>query len=116
MPVLARTLEQHGLATILVTNMPYWAEKIGVPRTLAVQFPFGHILGQPGDVSMQRRVIAQALQVWQNAAAPGTIVHSKESWPIPAAEASKSWQPTTPSPVIAHLGPKLRELLRQRRG
>ena len=63
MPVLARTLEAHGLSTILVTNMPFWAEKIGVPRTLAVEFPFGHMLGQPGDVAVQRRVILQALDV-----------------------------------------------------
>lgn len=30
MPVLARTLEATGLSTILVTPMPFWAEKIGV--------------------------------------------------------------------------------------
>jgi D-proline reductase (dithiol) PrdB len=83
--VLARTLEAHGLATLLVTNMPYWAEKIGVPRTLAVQFPFGHILGQPGDAAMQMRVIRQALEVLMTASAPGTIVHSDEVWPVLAA-------------------------------
>ena len=115
MPVLARTLEAHGLATILVTNMPYWAEKIGAPRTLAVEFPFGHMLGQPGDAAMQRRVIEQALEVLRTAETPGTIVHSPEVWPVPAVEAMKAWQPTEPSPVIAVLGPQLREMLRGRR-
>ena len=37
MPVLARTLETLGLSTILVTNKPFWAERVGVPRTLAVE-------------------------------------------------------------------------------
>lgn len=113
--MLARTLEAHGLATILVTNMPFWAEKIGVPRTLAVEFPFGHMLGQPGDVAMQRRVVLQALDVLRTAEAPGTIVHSDEVWPVPAVEAMKAWQPVEPSPVIAVLGPQLREMLRGRR-
>ena len=95
--------------------MPFWAEKIGAPRTLAVEFPFGHMLGQPGDVAMQRRVIEKALVVLQTAKTPGTIVHSEEVWPVPAIEAMKAWQPTEPSPVIAVLGPQLREMLRQRR-
>lgn len=114
MPVLARTLEAYGLSTVLVTNMPFWAEKIGVPRTLAVEFPFGHMLGQPGDITTQRRVIAQALAVLRTATIPGTIVHTDEVWPVPAVEAMKAWQPAEPSPVIAVLGPQLRTMLRGR--
>ena len=57
MPVLARTLEAAGLATVLVTMMPYWAEKVGAPRTLAVEYPFGQTLGQPRDTAGQMRVI-----------------------------------------------------------
>ncbi len=112
--MLARTLEAYGLSTVLVTNMPFWAEKIGVPRTLAVEFPFGHMLGQPGDITTQRRVIAQALAVLRTATIPGTIVHTDEVWPVPAVEAMKAWQPAEPSPVIAVLGPQLRTMLRGR--
>jgi len=54
-PVLARTLEAADLSTILVTPMPFWTEKIGVPRTLAVEFPFGHTLGQPHDTTQRRK-------------------------------------------------------------
>jgi len=114
-PVLARTLEAAGLSTILVTNMPFWAEKVGVPRTLAVEFPFGHILGQPHNVAQQKRVVRQALKVLETAAAPGTIVHSPEAWPVPQKEAAKDWQPEKPSPVIQVLAPRFREMMRQRR-
>jgi hypothetical protein len=114
-PVLARTLEHAGLSTILVTNMPYWAEKVGVPRTFAVEFPFGHTLGRPHDVSQQMRVIREALNVLETAKAPGTIVHSEEIWPIPQDEAIRAWQPEKPSPIIEHLAPRFREMLRQRR-
>ena len=113
--MLARTLENAGLSTILVTNMPYWAEKVGVPRTLAVEFPFGHTLGQPHHVSQQMRVIREALQVLRSAQAPGTIVHSTGIWPIPQNEATRSWQPKSPSPIIEHLAPHFREMLRQLR-
>ena len=115
MPVLARTFEQAGFSTILVTPMPYWAEKVGTPRTLAIAFPFGHTLGRPGDNEQQRLVIEEALAVLERAETPGTIVHSEETWPQSTQEAIKSWQPEEPSPIIAELAPQFREMLRQRR-
>jgi hypothetical protein len=95
--------------------MPFWAEKVGVPRTLAVEFPFGHTLGQPHDVAQQMRVIRQALEVLETAAAPGAIIHSPETWSVPQKEAAKDWQPAEPSPVIQVMAPRFREMMRQRR-
>ena len=115
MPVLARTLEAAGLCTVIVTMMPYWAEKIGVPRALAVEFPFGHSLGRPHDPAMQLRVIRQALSVLATAPDPGTIVHSSETWPVPQEEATKQWQPDEPTPIIKIMAPRLRQLLREQR-
>ncbi|MFQ5400075.1 MAG: hypothetical protein ACE5E7_10805 [Anaerolineae bacterium] len=114
-PVLARTLEAAGLATILVTMMPYWAEKVGVPRTLAVEFPFGHTLGQPGNNDQQMRVLRQALTVLETVESPGVIIHSDETWPVPQKEAYKAWQPAEPSPLIQVLAPRFREMMRQQR-
>jgi hypothetical protein len=114
-PVLARTLEAAGLATILATPMPFWAEKIGVPRTLAVEFPFGHTLGQPHDAVQQTRVIRQALAVLETARVPGTIVHSPETWPGPQREALKDWQPEEPSPIVQIMAPRFLEMVRQQR-
>jgi hypothetical protein len=113
--VLARILEVAGLSTVMITTMPYWAEKTGVPRTLAVEFPFAQTLGRPHDQAQQRRVIQQALVVLENAQEPGTIVHSAEIWPVPLNEAVESWQPEKPSPVVAAMAPRMREFLRERR-
>ncbi|HZD57820.1 MAG TPA: hypothetical protein VE136_13895 [Anaerolineales bacterium] len=113
--MLARTFEGAGFSTILVTQMPFWAEKTGVPRTLAVEFPFGHILGLPGDPEQQMQVIRQALEVLRSADEPGTIVHSEETWPVPQKEAYKAWQPEEPSPIVQVLAPRYREILRGRR-
>lgn len=115
MPVLARSLEASGLSTVLITMMPYWAEKVGVPRTLGVEFPFGHTLGVAGDTAQQTRVLMQALELLQKADQPGVIWHSDEVWPEPVEQAIRNWQPAEPSPIITELKPRIRELLRSRR-
>ena len=96
----------------MVTNMPYWAEKIGAPRTLGVEFPFGQILGQPGNNNQQRRVIGQALNILEDADKPGTIVHFQEKWPVPAEEAIKECHPEMPPPIMAHMGRHIGHFLR----
>jgi hypothetical protein len=97
----------------MVTNMPYWAERSGLPRALAVEYPFGHTLGRSNDPAGQRRLIEQALAVLENAQEPGTIVHSPEVWPYPVQESIKNWQPVQASPIIQYLAPRLRDMLRQ---
>jgi hypothetical protein len=99
-PVLARTFEAAGISTVLVTPMPYWSEKIGLPRTLAVEFPFGHALGQPGDGETQMTVIRSALAMLTEATAPGEVRELDLEWPQPFDEAKKDWQPSEPSPVV----------------
>jgi hypothetical protein len=113
--VLARTFEKAGLSTIFVTNMPFWAEKIGVPRTLAVEFPFGHVLGQPNNLAQQMDVILQALDVLRTAGDPGSIIHSHQKWPLPVEVALQTWQPEVPSPVIAHMSGVIKETMRRSR-
>jgi hypothetical protein len=114
-PVLARSLEASGLSTVLITMMPYWAEKAGVPRTLGVEFPFGHTLGAAGDAAQQTRVLMQALDLLNEASQPGEIWYSDEVWPEPVEQATRNWQPADPSPIITELKPRIRELLRARR-
>lgn len=113
--MLARTLEAHGLSTVLITMMPFWAEKIGVPRTLAVEHPFSQTLGQPHNREQQMHVVREALRVLESAKVAGTITHSTSQWPVPQKEAMKQWQPSEPSPIIAVLAPQMRQMLRQHR-
>lgn len=110
--MLARTFEAAGISTVVVTNMPVWAERTGVPRTLAVEFPFGHILGQPGNKEQQMRVIRQALDLLESAKEPGTIVHFQERWPAPVDEACRDAHPETPPPIAAEMGRHIGSLLR----
>lgn len=115
MPVLARTLEAAGFCTLLVTNMPFWLQWLPVPRALAIEYPFAHLFGQPGECAGQQRVLRQALAVLAHAGSPGTLVHSPDIWPVPVEEATRAWQPLVTSPVVQLMAPHLRELLALRR-
>ena len=93
--------EQGGISTILVTMMPNWAEQYGVPRAVAVEFPFGHPLGLPGGVELQKTVISDALRLLEDATEPNTIVHLEHAWPGDESQWRRQWQPTGASPLIA---------------
>lgn len=87
------------MSTVTITMMPIWSERIGVPRTLGVEFPFGHPIGHAHDVDEQLLVVRAALEVLLSAAEPGTIVHLDREWPD-VEHWRKAWQPTEPSPII----------------
>lgn len=117
MPVLARLFEAAGMSTVLITNMPFWSQRVGAPRTLAVEFPFGHILGRPGDKELQMRVINKALEVLETAEAPGSIVHFQEKWPEPMDKALHDCHPAQPPPIMGQMGRHIGSFLRaMRRG
>ena len=98
--MLAQEFEKAGLSTVTVTMMPYWAEKMGTPRTLAVEVPFGHAFGTPGDRDMQMSVVRAALALLEEAREPGATSEVEIEWPQPSDEARKDWQPSEPSPII----------------
>jgi hypothetical protein len=100
--VLARTFEQSGIATVIVTMMPDWCERIGAPRTLGVEHPFGQAMGPAGDDERQRAVFNQALSVLSGARRPGEIEESDYTWPDPDT-ARKAWHPPEPSPIVREL-------------
>jgi hypothetical protein len=98
--VLAQEFEKAGVSTVMVTMMPYWAEKLGTPRTLGVEVPFGHAFGMPGDREMQMAVVRAALSLLEEAQEPGAMRDVEIEWPQPSDEARKDWQPLEASPII----------------
>ena len=115
MPVLARVIEAAGISTVLVTMMPHWAEKLGAPRTLGVEFPFGHPLGRAGHADEQLTVIRRALRVLREAQTPGTIEHYDQPWPEDESEWRKRWQPSEPSPIIRMMRERAQQQAQERR-
>jgi hypothetical protein len=68
--VLARVLEDHAVATILISLVREHTEKVKPPRALFVPFPFGHALGRPNDPALQHRVLRAALDLLAEPAGP----------------------------------------------
>ncbi len=91
------------MSTVLATIMPYWAERLGVPRTVGVEFPYGHPLGRPGDRETQMGIIRSALNLLEEAAAPGEIRELDYVWHQELDEAKRDWQPSERSPIIRML-------------
>jgi hypothetical protein len=79
--LVARRLEEAGIATVVVGSARDVVEEVGVPRFVYVDFPLGNPCGAPSDREMQRRIVSLALQVVETAIAPRTTVQSPEHWP-----------------------------------
>jgi hypothetical protein len=99
-PVLARWIEEAGIATVVVTMMPDLATKLHTPRIVGVEFPFAHPFGVAGDAAMQTRVLGAALHVLAGAHTFGTRIDLDIEWPVPRKEAYRAWQPSEPSPIV----------------
>ena len=112
MPVLARVIEASGIPTVIVTMMPVMAEKYRASRVLGVQFPFGHTFGDVDNVDLQMRTLRAALDLLDSATEPETRVDLGATWPGDPKQAYKDWQPTEPSPIVAH---SLEQIRRARR-
>lgn len=80
MGLIARVLEEAGIATVCLVMRREVAENVKPPRALFVKFPFGAPLGPAGDAETQRGVIVEALSMLANATEPGAIIDSLRMW------------------------------------
>jgi hypothetical protein len=80
---------------------PTWEfhRAVGVPRSVAIAYPYGRVLGQVGDRRGQRRVLLAALDMLESAPAPGAVRHLPFEWPEPPRETH--WHPPEMSPIIS---------------
>lgn len=83
--------------------MPDMAERIGIPRAVGVEFPFGHPYGHPDDDEEHRTILGAALDLLDEADEPGTIRHLDLEWPNPDGDWHKRWHPAEAAPVIKAL-------------
>ncbi len=101
MNALARTFEASGLSTVVINPMPVWGERLGAPRTLGVEFPFGHPCGPAGEAEMQMRVVRAALDLLVRAQPPPpTVADFPEPWPGDFDVWKRAWHPLEPSPIV----------------
>jgi hypothetical protein len=61
--LIAAEIERRGIATACIVLLREIAEKVRLPRALAVPFPHGYPFGAPNDPRKQREVTLAALHL-----------------------------------------------------
>ncbi len=78
--LIARLLEQRGIATVVMGCAKDIVELIGVPRFVFSDFPLGNAAGRPHDTASQACTLELALKLLESAPAPRTTVQSPLAW------------------------------------
>lgn len=98
MGLAARYLEEKGFCTLVLTPTPDFNRAVGIPRSVAIEYPYGRPVGQVGDREGQRRVLLAALAVFEKARKSGEVNHLPFKWPEDPKETH--WHPPEMSPLI----------------
>jgi hypothetical protein len=94
----ARFLEEAGFSTVVLTPNHEFHRAVGIPRSAAVEYPYGRLMGQVGDRDGQRAVLLKTLSFLEEARVPGEIRHLPFTWPEDPKETD--WHPPEMSPLI----------------
>jgi hypothetical protein len=78
--LVARHLEEQGVATVIMGCAKDIVEHCGVPRFLFSDFPLGNSAGRPFDAESQTQTLELALRVLESAPAARTTVQSAQRW------------------------------------
>ncbi len=98
MGLAARFLEEKGFATVVLTPTYDFNRAVGVPRSAAIEYPYGRPVGEVGDREGQRAVLRATLDVLATAARPGEVRHLPFTWPQEPKQTK--WQPPDMSPIV----------------
>ena len=79
MGLVARSLESAGIPTVTTSVAAGITRKVNPPRATITRLHFGAILGAPGDVAQQRRVLEKTLNLFSQDA-PISLVSLNEKW------------------------------------
>jgi len=91
-------MEENGLSTVVLTPMPEFHRAVGIPRSVAIAYPFGRLFGEVGNAAGQLEILTQTLTMLDEADAPGQIKHLANRWPETPKDAK--WHPPEISPII----------------
>ncbi len=78
--LVARHLEENGIATVVLGSARDIVEECGVARFVFADFPLGNPCGKPWDVKMQRSVVGIALNLLEQAWMPRTTIQIPFRW------------------------------------
>ena len=83
---------------MVLTPTPEFHRAVGIPRSAAIEYPYGRPIGQVGDWEGQRAVLLATLAVLESAQRPGEIRRLPFTW-LEEPKDTK-WHPPEMSPLI----------------
>jgi hypothetical protein len=107
----ARFLEEAGFSTVVLTPTHEFNRKVGVPRSAAIEYPYGRPVGEVGDKVGQREVLLAVFEVLEKAQKLGEVRHLQFTWPQDPKETD--WQPPEMSPLIKIFLKEIKEARRR---
>jgi D-proline reductase (dithiol) PrdB len=78
--LIQREIERVGIATIGISIVRKFTEKVKPPRTVFLKWPFGHPLGEPFNAMQQHAVLQRTFEALYAIQEPGTIVDLPLRW------------------------------------
>lgn len=91
-------LEEAGFSTVVLTPTYEFHRAVGIPRSAAIEHPYGRPVGQVENREGQRKVLLMVLSMLEKARKPGEVWYLPFTWPE---EPQKTdWQPPEMSPLI----------------
>lgn len=80
MGLIQRQIERAGIPTIGISIVRAFSEKVRPPRTVFLDWPFGHPLGEPFNPPQHEAVLKAALRALQEIQTPGQILDLPWPW------------------------------------
>jgi D-proline reductase (dithiol) PrdB len=96
--LIAREIEARGVTTVGLALVKEVADAARAPRFLYLHWPFGHALGEPGNVAQQRTVLHDMLSMAISARRPGLVVDLPYRWRRESYPPVADWK--TPSQAV----------------
>ena len=80
MGLLAREIEARGVTTVGLALVKEVAVAAYAPRFAYLHWPFGHALGEPGNIAQQRTVLHDMFSMATSAPRPELIIDLPYRW------------------------------------
>lgn len=101
MGLVAREIEDAGIATVALSMVPEFTVAVGTPRVAAIEHPCGVPLGRPGERDKQATILRATLEVLERTERPGQVVDLPFTWPDPPKQSR--YEPADPPPIVTLL-------------
>jgi len=96
--LIAREVEAQGVTTVALGLVKEVAIAARAPRFLYLHWPFGHALGEPGNVAQQRTILHDMLSMAMIAQRPGVVIDLPYRWRRETYGSVGDWK--TPSAAV----------------